>query len=120
MQTAIVFEGEKSVLLYQSYFPEANISVATCGSNISMYQIQLLIDVGAKNVVIAFDRQFKEIGDDEWKHWTSNLQKIYNKYNNYVNISFIFDKNKITNYKDSPIDRGAETFLKLFNERVVL
>ena len=47
-------------------------------------------------------------------------QKIYNKYNNYVNISFIFDKNKITNYKDSPIDRGAETFLKLFNERVVL
>ena len=120
MQTAIVFEGEKSVLLYQSYFPEANISVATCGSNISMYQIQLLIDVGAKNVVIAFDRQFKEIGDDEWKHWTSNLQKIYNKYNNYVNISFIFDKNKITNYKDSPIDRGAEIFLKLFNERVVL
>lgn len=120
MQTAIVFEGEKSVLLYQSYFPEANISVATCGSNISMYQIQLLIDVGAKNVVIAFDRQFKEIGDDEWKHWTSNLQKIYNKYNNYVNISFIFDKNKITNYKDSPIDRGAETFLKLFNERMVL
>lgn len=120
MQTAIVFEGEKSVLLYQSYFPEANISVATCGSNISMYQIQLLIDAGAKNVVIAFDRQFKEIGDDEWKHWTSNLQKIYNKYNNYVNISFIFDKNKITNYKDSPIDRGPEIFLKLFNERVVL
>lgn len=120
MKTAIVFEGEKSVLLYQSYFPEANISVATCGSNISMYQIQLLIDAGAKNVVIAFDRQFKEIGDDEWRHWTSNLQKIYNKYNNYVNISFIFDKNKITNYKDSPIDRGPETFLKLFNERVVL
>ena len=36
---AIIFEGEKSSLLYQSYFGiENDISVACCGSNISAYQ----------------------------------------------------------------------------------
>lgn len=40
MKKAIVFEGEKSVLLYQSYFGiENDISVACCGSSISSYQM---------------------------------------------------------------------------------
>ena len=32
----------------------------------------------------------------------------------------IFDKNKITGYKDSPIDKGPQVFLQLFKERIVL
>ena len=41
-------------------------------------------------------------------------------YKNYATISFIFDKNKITGYKSSPIDEGPEKFLQLFKERVLL
>jgi hypothetical protein len=66
------------------------------------------------------DRQFKEIGDNEFKHLTANLTKIHEKYHNTVNISFIFDKNMITGYKASPIDEGQEKFLRLFKERIVL
>ena len=118
---AIVFESEKSVLLYASYFGwENNISVACCGSNLSSYQIQMLIEAGAKEIIVAFDRQFQEIGDKEFLHLTKNLTKIHDKYNNQINISFIFDKHKITNYKASPIDEGKEKFLKLFKERIIL
>jgi hypothetical protein len=118
---AIIFEGEKSSLLYQSYFGIDNdISVACCGSNISAYQIQLLLDYNVKEIVVAFDRQFQAIGDDEFKHLTNNLTKIHDRYKNYVDISFIFDKKMITNYKDSPIDCGQETFLKLWKERIKL
>ena len=121
IQKAIVFEGEKSCLLYKSYFGLDNdISVACCGSNLSAYQVQLLKDAGAKEIIIAFDRQFQEIGDSEFKHLTKNLTKINEKYKNSVNISFIFDKNMITDYKDSPIDCGPEIFMKLFNERIIL
>lgn len=121
IKKAIVFEGEKSTLLYQSYFGlENDISVACCGSSLSTYQVQELIDVGAEEIIIAFDRQFKEIGDEEFQHLKKNLLKLRTKYKNYVNISFIFDKNMITGYKDSPIDRGPEIFLKLFKERIVL
>lgn len=112
---------EKSCLLYKAYFGlENDISVACCGSNVSAYQIQLLMEAGAKEIIIAFDRQFQELGDKEFKHLTKNLMKLNDKYKNDVNISFVFDKNMRTGYKDSPIDCGPETFLQLFKERIIL
>lgn len=121
MEKAIVFEGEKSTLLYKSYFGIGNdISVACCGSNLSAYQVQLLLEAGAKEIIIAFDRQFQEIGDKEFKHLTKNLTRINEKYKSDVIISFMFDKNMITGYKASPIDEGADKFLKLFKERILL
>ena len=121
IKKAIVFESEKSVLKYASYFGwDNNISTACCGSNLSAYQVQLLIEHGAEEIIIAFDRQFQEIGDKEFKHLKSNLLKLHNKYKNFVKITFIFDSKMITKYKDSPIDESAEKFLKLFNERIML
>ena len=118
---AIIFEGEKSCLKYQSYFwHENDISVACCGSNISGYQMNLLMDLGVQEVIVALDRQFQQIGDDEFKKLKKNLVKLYNKYGNYIKISFIFDKNMRTGYKDSPIDDGLEKFLQLYKERIIL
>lgn len=121
MKKAIVFEGEKSTLLYKSYFGiENDISVACCGSSLSAYQVQLLIDAGAEEIIIAFDRQFQDIGDTEFQHLKNNLLKLRAKYKNFVTISFIFDKDMITGYKSSPIDEGPDKFLKLFKERIIL
>ena len=119
MEKAIVFEGEKSSLLYQSYFGiDNNIAVACCGSSLSSYQVSLLKACGAKEIIIAFDRQFEQISDNEFTHLKRNLLKLGQKYNNEVNLSFIFDKHMITNYKDSPIDCGKDIFLQLFKERI--
>ena len=121
MGKGIVLAGEKSCLLYKSYFGvENDISVACCGSSISAYQIQLLLEAGAKEIIIAFDRQFQEIGDKEFIHLKTNLLRLRDKYKNDALISFMFDKNMITGYKDSPIDCGPHIFLQLFKERIVL
>lgn len=118
---AIIFESEKSCLKYRTYFGADNdISVACCGSNISMWQVQLLLDVGAKEMIIAFDRQFQEPHDVEWEHWTKHLTNLNDKFKNYINVSIIFDKNMITGYKDAPIDDGKEIFLQLWKERIKL
>ena len=45
---------------------------------------------------------------------------MYIKYGNIVTISFIWDRNNLTGYKDSPIDCGKEIFISLFKERVNL
>ena len=112
---------EKSTLLYKSYFGlENDISVACCGSSVSAYQIQMLLEAGAEEIIIAFDRQFQEIGDEEFKHLKTNLVKLRNKYKNFAVISFLFDKDMITEYKSSPIDCGPQTFLQLFKERIIL
>ena len=121
MGKAIVFESEKSSLQFRSFFgADADISVACCGSSISSYQIQSLIKAGANEIIIAFDRQFQKPNDAEFLRLVKKLTKIHNKYKNDVIISFIFDKNMITGYKDSPTDRGPEIFMKLFKERIIL
>ena len=66
IKKVIIFEGEKSCLLYASYFGSENdISVAVCGSSLGSYQVQLLLDLGIEEMIIAFDKQFQEIGDEE-------------------------------------------------------
>lgn len=118
---AIIFESEKSCLQYQTYFGvENDITVACCGSNITAYQIELLKRAGAKEIIVAFDRQFQQVGDPEYIKLTKKLESINSKYKNEVMISFIFDKKRITSYKASPTDEGPEKFIKLFKERIVL
>lgn len=121
IQKAIVYESEKSCLKQASYFGEdADISVACCGSNLINYQVQLLLSLGVKEIIIAFDRQYKEIGDQEWQKWVIKLKTLYNKYGGYTNISYLFDKENILQYKSSPIDEGKDKFLYLFKNRITI
>ena len=121
IKKAFVFEGEKSCLLYASYFGiENDLSVAVCGSSLINYQVQLLLSLGVEEIIIAFDKQFQEIGDDEWKKWTKKLKDLHKKYSSLVQVTFMFDKGNLLEYKMSPIDAGLEVFLQLFNERVTL
>lgn len=122
MGIAIVFEGEKSCLHYASLFGmESDCSVATCGSNLIQHQVDLLLKYGAREIVIAFDKQFQEIGDIEFKQWTKKLTQLHDKYGKLCRISFMFDKRgSLLGYKDSPIDKGKDVFLQLFKERIRL
>ena len=119
VKTAIIFESEKSCLMYQTiYGMDKDISVACCGSSVSNYQIELLESLGVKEVIIAFDRQFKEIGDEEFKRLTNKIINIKKKYGTKIKITAIFDKEMITPYKSSPIDQGREIFEHLLENRI--
>ena len=118
---AFVFEGEKSCLLFSSYFGQENdMSVAICGSSFINYQAWLLINQGAEEIVICLDKQFQKPGDDEFKKLVKNLTSIHQKYGRYANISFAFDKENLLGYKSSPIDHGKEVFLELYKKRINL
>lgn len=119
MKKAIIFEGEKSVMKMDSYVKN-NFSVAACGSNITSYQIELLLDLGVEEIIVAFDKQYKQYCDKEYKEWLNKLKKISDKYKNYVRITFTLDKKNLLGYKDSPIDRGYDIFMKILDKRVEL
>lgn len=122
MKKAIIFEGEKSCLKFASFFGKENdISVAVCGSSLTQYQVDLLLSLGVTELVIAFDKQWQEKGDNEFKHWTAKLTEINKKYSSKVLVTFVFDKEGTNlGYKDAPIDRSPEIFMKLFKERIKL
>lgn len=121
MEKAFVFESEKSCLKYSSYFGEKNdISVAVCGSNFIKYQFWLLVQQGAKEIIVAFDHDFTDINSEEAKRLIKKLQNIHAKYSQYIKISFMWDKNNLLGYKDSPIDKTPEIFIELYKNRVNL
>ena len=66
------------------------------------------------------DRQYQNIGDKESLKWIKKLQGLNDKFKNKVQISFIFDKEDLLDYKDSPIDKGKDVLLKLLKERIIL
>jgi hypothetical protein len=121
IKKAIIAEGEKSTMQYSSFFGmENNICVACCGSSIISHQIELLLSLGVQEIIVALDKQFKEVGDAEWEKLVKNYYSIKNRYGQYTQISYLFDKSDMLDYKDSPFDKGKETFLKLYNERIVI
>lgn len=117
----IVAEGEKSCLQYGTMFGEENnICVACCGSSFIAYQAWLLINLGVEEIIIAFDKQYQEFGDKEHIKLVNNLKTIFKKYGHFVKITYMFDKEQVLGYKDSPFDRGKDAFMELYRKRVNL
>lgn len=109
-----IFESEKSVLQMEG-FSIPNCAVASCGSNLNKFQIDLLIRYCApREVVVCYDRE-EEKGEHKY---FDKLYKMCSKYTNYCNMSFIYDRKGISKMKDSPSDNGEEIFKTLFKERV--
>jgi len=109
-----LFEAEKSVLQAES-FDRPNCAVASCGSNINKFQIDLLVRTCApREIIVCFDNE--EIkGEDKY---FNKLYKICKKYRHYANMSFVYDREGLSKLKDSPSDNGQEIFERLIERRV--
>lgn len=109
-------EGEKSVLQAES-FSTPNCTVAVCGSQFNKYQLNLLMKLCApREIVICFDNEELPKSQD----YFDKLWKIGDKYKQYCQFSFIYDREGLTRLKDSPFDHGEEIFRKLLERRVVV
>jgi hypothetical protein len=125
---AIIFESEKAVLLYASYFgQENNIALASSGMTISLYQRDLLLSLGVEEIIIAYDKQYQldlihseDKTTKAWKEYEGYIKrliKISNMFIDYCNISIITCWDDRLDYKSAPIDHGKETFQELYKER---
>lgn len=116
---AIIGEGEKLPMQYDTMFSHnENVAVAACGSNISNYQIDLLIKSGAERILIAFDKE-----GETWEERQARYKKLYNLCNKFsykCQMGFIYDSKNLLELKQSPTDRGKETFLKLYKGAIWL
>lgn len=116
----ILFEGEKSCLLYNEFVGSSNNnSVAVCGSNFNKLQLKLLLKHFALNeIIIAFDKEYETHPSPKSFKYFNKLFELGGKYKEYCNFSFIFDINNLLSEKDSPVDKGREVFEKLLKSRV--
>ena len=100
----IMDKSEKSALQYMTMFgKEKAICVACCGSSFHKYQLDLLLNCGAKKILIAFDKEGETW--DKRKKYYNKLYSICNKYKNFCTMGFIFDSSNLLDLKDSPFDK---------------
>lgn len=102
----ILFEGCKSVLKAETWGIGNTAAILT--SHLSPEQMKILARLGCR-VVFALD---KDIDIRKDRH--------INQLKRYVNVSYIYDSCNLLGAKDSPVDRGEETFRKLYEQRYYL
>lgn len=100
----ILFEGCKSVLLADTWGIKNAGAILT--SHLNPHQMKILARLGCR-VVFALDKEVK-IRDDH------NIQKL----KNYVEVEYLWDREDLLDDKDAPVDKGAETFKKLYEGRL--
>lgn len=111
-----LFESEKAVMQMEG-FRLPNCSAAVCGSNFNKYQLNILMKAcSPSEIVLCFDKE--ELPGEE--KYFYKLWDICQKYKNYCNFSFIYDREGLLDLKDSPTDKGEETFIKLLGRRVIV
>ena len=100
----ILFEGCKSVLKAYSWGIKNAAALST--SHLSPGQMKILMRLGC-DVVFMLDKEIDVRKDDNIK----TLKK-------YVNTYYYFDYSDLLGEKDAPVDKGVETFEKLYEERL--
>ena len=118
-KSAIIAEGEKSVLLDDGYYNDLSNCVACCGSTFNKYHISLLTDIlGANEIIVALDKEYVDCHDEKAKKYKEKLVSLCKKYTNQATFSYIWDFDNVLKEKDSPFDRGKDVFEHLYKTRV--
>lgn len=126
LKKAIIVEGEKSVLKSDSYFGNKSCTVATCGFNISDWQIRALEKLGVEKVYLGFDKDFDERYEDtykqdkllyeNYKRYLERLRILSQRLASSFSVFLIKDSNNLLKLKDSPFDEGKEKCKILLKE----
>lgn len=114
----VLFESEKSVLKAPSY--NLHNALAVFGSNISKQHIQLLLELGVNDVAIAFDSDYHQVGDDEFKFFVVKMKKLAAKLKPYFTTSIVWNNQGYDMYKCNMMDLPYEQAMKLWESRVIV
>lgn len=112
----ILFESEKSVLKAPSY--GIDNSLAVFGSNISKRHIELLLELGVNDVILAFDSDYRQIGDDDFKFFVAKMKKLCAKLRSFFSLSIIYNNQGYDAYKCNIMDLSYDKAMKLYESRV--
>ena len=120
LKKVLICESEKSVLQCATMYGVDNcFAVAMCGSNFSVDQLQLLLDLGVEEIIFAPDRDYDvSYESGELVEYREKFYKQLEKALPYVNCYYIIDIEGILPLKASPTDCGKDILEKLMKKKV--
>lgn len=115
----VIYEGEKSVMLDDAYYGKYSVAVATCGSQLNRFQINLLIKrLGVNKIILAYDKEFDLPFSPEGRAYRGKLIDKCEKYRGLAEFYYVFDEEGFLDKKDAPCDKGVETLEKLMERKI--
>lgn len=113
IRKVMLVEAEKSVLQCESFYGDNNYTLAVCGSNVSSYQRDMILELGVQEVFLAFDKEYHAPYTEESDAYADKILKIASMFAPYVRTCVLWDTNNLIGYKDSPTDKGRQVLQQL-------
>lgn len=114
----LLFESEKSVLKADSW--HIHNALAVFGSNISKRHIDMLLGLGVNDVIICFDSDYRQVGDDDFKFFVAKMKKLASKLRPYFSVSIVYNNQGYDAYKCNIMDLPYDKAMKLYESRAII
>lgn len=126
----ILFEGEKSTQIVDSFYEGNCYALSTYGTNFGVVHRDILLTLGVTEVTFAWDKEYCEeyFGEsyDNTKEqrlmfgFLDKLKKACTLLHSYVTINLLIDFDGELDLKDAPVDKGKEVFESLLKKKVTI
>ena len=126
----ILFEGEKSTQIADSFYEGNCYALSTYGTNFGVVHRDILLTLGVTEVTFAWDKEYCEeyFGEsyDNTKEqklmygFLDKLKKACMLLHSYVTINLLIDFDDELDLKDAPVDKGKEVFESLLKKKVTI
>ena len=106
-------------MLDDMYYGPYSVAVATCGSQLNKFQINLLVkELGVSEIILAYDKEYNNCFDEKGKEYRQKLIEKCEKYRGLATFYYLFDEHNLLNKKDAPCDRGKDILEELMKRRI--
>lgn len=117
-ETAIVFEGAKSVMLAWQWGIRNTVATHTFG--MGEYHVNMLLNQGAKTIILGFDKQYESMDIDTipWRQYEHRTYEFAKRIKDHCDVYRLCDRmDGKLKYKDAPVDQGEEYFKWLLEHK---
>lgn len=115
-----LFESPKAVLQMDTMYDNLNTSVAMFGMNLGKQRRDEILKANVEEVIIGIDKDYETEDSKEFESYIERVKKIAKLFKGYARCSVLYDGNNLLGYKESPTDRGKETYELLYKQRKVV
>ena len=106
-------------MIDDAYYGPFSVAVATCGSQLNRFQINLLTqELGVNEIILAYDKEYDRPFSTEGINYRKKLVEKCNRYRGLASFYYIYDEHNLLDKKDAPCDKGQEVLETLMKRRI--
>lgn len=115
--TAVLVEGEKTVLKFDTIYNEKSVALAMYGKNLGLQRRNQLIKLGVNKIIYVPDNDWIGKSQEDFDHWEQEVIRFGKQFGGYAQVEVVWDNLGLLNPKDNAMDGGKEVWEKLYENR---